>query len=120
MELHISSRGIAERALFSTFGEDVTRGPAVPTPQPLLDFLAQWPGHKDDILTCALHLPADADLERVLGKGQTNAVSLRVHRMAVLCEGKLVGYTLRTDQLGINAIELWQGAHRLHRMRGAH
>jgi hypothetical protein len=123
MEVTINgTRQLAEHACRMVFGEDANAGPVRPAPKPLLDFLAAWPGHADDVLEVALHLPWDFDIGRGMAKDNVKAVTLRVCRMSILCQGKLVGHALRTNNAGIDAIALYDDAKRAYdrRIRQAH
>lgn len=109
----------AEAACRMVFGEDADAGPLVASPKPLLDLLAQWPGHADEVLTVALHLPRIMFRPEVSSSERTrSAVELRLCKLDVLHEGRKIGEALRTDALGINAIELYERA--LASMRQAH
>jgi hypothetical protein len=114
---------LAERACRMVFGEDTDAGPVMATPAPLLKVLADWPKEKSDqAMDVALELPVDFDIEHEMGKGEQKAVVLRANRITVLRDGKKVGYALRTNEAGLNAIrlwgELWTAFYR--RMRNAH
>jgi hypothetical protein len=123
MWVSVADPALAERACRMVFGEDETKGPVIATPAPLLKALADWPKEKSDqVVQLGLELPTDFDLEREMGKAEVKAVALRCCRVTVLHAGKVVGYALRTDKLGINAIRMWERmwlAH-LRRLRNAH
>jgi hypothetical protein len=100
---------LAQHACRGVFGEDASKGPVLPTPEPLLEVVGQWPaGKSDEALRLALHLPVDFDPAKVsLGRNHVMAVELVACRVTVLHLGKVVGHALRTDDAGLNAISLW-------------
>lgn len=100
------SRDWAETVCRMVFGEDPAHGPQVSAPEELLAVLKDWPGPTDQPITVALQLPQRFDIERDMGKGQVKAVTLVLNRITVLHRGETVGYGLRADQAGINAIDL--------------
>lgn len=103
------TRELAERACRAVFGEITEIGPAREiAPMPLLKMLKDWPAPADGVHTVALDLPVDFDIERDMGKNNVKAVVLRVHRVTILHQGKVVGYALRTDEPGLAAIDLWE------------
>jgi len=112
----------AERACRMVFGEDANQGPLIAAPDALLAFKDAWPGHKDEVLTLSLELPMDFDIEHFMAKDNRKAVVLRCHRLTILHQGKAVGFALRTDALGINALELHRDtwAQYNNRVRQAH
>lgn len=124
MWVRIASRPLAEDALRMVFGEDVARGPQLATPAALLKLLepGQWPGSAEQPLRVALQTPVDFDISRELAKGEGKQLVLTVNRMTVYCGREALGYALRTDQLGLNAIRTYWETVEAHRrqLRQAH
>ena len=117
------TRHLAERACRMVFGEDAGVGPVCPAPKPLLWALDNWPKDKtDQAIDLALELPIDFDIEKELGKGERKAIVIRACRVTVLHRGAKVGYAIRTNQLGLNAIAAWREANEVYmrKIRGAH
>lgn len=104
----IGTNHLAERACRMVFGEDADLGPVRPAPEPLRAMLADWPGRTDQAHQVALELPITFDIGKDMGKNQAKAVVLVVCRVTVLHQGRKVGYAIRTDQAGLNAIALWE------------
>lgn len=100
-------RGVAEHACRKVFGEDASLGPQRDAPPPLLVLLADWPAHPEAVITVGLELPLDFDIGHDMMRDGRKAVSLRLHRLTILHGGQVVGHALRTDQLGLNAIDMW-------------
>jgi hypothetical protein len=122
MWLRVASLPLAEEACRMVFGEDTSRGPQALIPAALRGMLPSWPKPLDVPHKVALELPVDFDIDHELGRNERKAVVLIVNRMAVYCGQQLVGHTLRTDELGLNAIKTyWETveAHR-RRLRQAH
>jgi hypothetical protein len=112
-----------EAACRMMFGTNAELGPVTPVPEPLLLLLDHWPMAVDDVIDVAMALPQDFNVEKVSLFGRQMAVQLRLCRVTVLnAKGERLGYALRTDEAGLNAIELWRGEHERHlrRIRQAH
>lgn len=117
MWVRIASLPLAEAACMQVFGEDVIQGPKAPTPAALLAMLPQWPKPVDLAHKVALELPVDFDIGHELGRGERKAVVLVVNRVAVYCGPALIGHTIRTDELGLNAIATYWGTVEAQRKR---
>lgn len=101
----------AKVACRMVFGEDADAGPQIRTPEPLLDFLKQWPGHAEDVLEAALHLPAFMhNAEQATASGNVQAVTVRLCKLDVLYEGRKVGEALRTNAEGLAGIAVYAKA----------
>lgn len=108
---------LAEEATRAVFGENADLGPVMPlAPLPLLLLKDKWPAPGDSPCTVALNLPGQEDLET----GRAVSVALDVNRVTILHEGKAVGYAIRTNDLGLDAIRAYNSAAELHRRRMAH
>ena len=119
----IGSHQLAEQACRMVFGENAVAGPVRPAPRPLLELLAAWPGRDDAVHDLALELPPDLfDIEKPLEIGKVKSVVLRVCRVTVLHQGRKVGYAIRTDELGLNGIAVWESRWQAYtsRLRQAH
>lgn len=113
----------AEIACRMVFGDDAGRGPVCATPKPLLALLADWPRDKtDQVVQIALDTPVDFDINAEMGRNQARAFVLNCCRVTVLHAGHTVGYALRTDTLGLNAIAAWKSTWEAHirKIRQAH
>lgn len=122
MWVRVAKRPIAEEACRMVFGPDVLKGPLLATPAALLKLLPDWPLPHDGVHRVALELPVDFDIEKEMGRKERKAVVLDAHRLAIYCGPVRVGHSIRTDQLGINALQTyWETveAHR-RRLRQAH
>lgn len=111
---------LAERACRMIFGENADLGPVRPAPAVLLAVKDDWPGRADEPLRIALDMPLRFDIERDMGRHEAKAVVLTVNRITVLCQGRKVGYAIRTDQAGLNALDLYDATWRAFRQRMAH
>lgn len=125
-DMWVSIRGtrqLAERACRMVFGEDADAGPKCPAPKPLLAALKNWPKDRtEEAVQIGLELPMDFDVGKEMGKGERKAVTLMANRITVLHQGRKVGYAIRTNQIGLNAIRVWQETWEAHlrKIRQAH
>lgn len=111
------SLALAEAACRQTFGEAADLGPVTFTPPPLMKLLADWPlAMRDQPIEILLHLPPAAH-QAEAGPDQLAAIRMTCCRVTVLHAGRTVGYALRTDEPGLNAIAAWWAAARLTRQK---
>lgn len=103
----VGLRSLAENACRWVFGDDANQGPLRAAPAPLLSLLGDWPAASDAILRVGLQLPIAFDIEHDMARDNVKSAVLVVNRVLVLHEGAKVGYALRTNQAGLNAIDLW-------------
>lgn len=119
----VSPLAAAEEACRMVFGPTPSQPPVLPLPRPLRGLLADWPGHPAEPLDVALQLPPTSfEIDRYReGKTLLN-LQLRCCRVTILCDGKRVGYALRTDDLGLDAIRVWHEAEAIYQrtIRQAH
>ena len=100
-------RGVAEHACRMVFGEDANLGPQRAAPEPRLKLLADWPAPPEAVGRVGLELPIDFDIGHEMMRNGRKSVVLQVNRITVMHGGQAVGYALRTDALGLNAIDQW-------------
>lgn len=121
MDMTVTVNGplaLAEEATRMVFGVDANRGPVMPAPLPLLELKDQWPGHPDEPADISLQMPPNPLAEQA--KNTQMGLVLRCNRITILHNGKAVGFAIRTDDLGINAIVAWKRAWAIHRQIRAH
>lgn len=111
MEIIAPNWMAANRSINAVFGEDVAQGPQRKAPQILAQFLADWPGHKDDVITVGLEAPPRAAVE---------GFKVAFHRCQILFDGKLVGHALRMSGIDLSTLAAYEASWFLHRMTHAH
>jgi hypothetical protein len=101
----------AEEACRMVFGPTPNTPPVLPLPPPLRNLVDNWPANPSEASDVALELPPTSfEIERA-GKKMLN-VTFRCCRVTIVHEGKKVGYALRTDALGLDAIRVWFDAQK--------
>lgn len=121
MDIHIDGADAlkrAETACRSIFGPDVSHGPMRPSVKELEtvknDF-AQWKGR--EFVHVMLNLPPTLSREQLGGLG---AVEIPMHRVQIICGGRLIGHALRMDDLALQSLAAWEAAWQAHRQMVAH
>jgi len=99
------------KAVGAIFGEDPTRGPVRMAPPILAQFLNDWPGHVDDVITVGLAPPPRCPVD---------GFKVRFHRCQIIVAGKLEGHALRMDALALSTLAAYEAAWNAHRVQHAH
>jgi hypothetical protein len=110
MDVHVNGPG-SEKAVGAIFGEDHTVGPIRQAPPILAQFLADWPGHPDDVLEIGLEPPPNAPV---------GGFKLRLHRCTIVGGGRFMGYALRMDNLSLSTLAAYERSWANHRAIHAH
>lgn len=104
MDITISGSDALQRAAEccrSIFGEKTDGGPARLSIPVLEQIKADWPSHPDDLITVGLEPPPGAPI---------NGFKIRMHRLQVVCGGRLIGHALRMDAANLGYLRAYERA----------